>query len=200
MNILITLAIVGILVVGVWDLRDGSLDILSNLSTNKYQSFLSQIKAKNLSFKVLYPSYIPSGFNFLKEDSIKMRVQNNIGIPQINYLFETTDGKNGFVLRQFDKTSYQKTMGELLKEQRGVKDFQAFFETQYGAKPIERDGKTMYIKIPLEQVRSVFGDLQYIASAHMVNNDSIIELNYSGNAPFSESELIKILLALKPAS
>lgn len=199
MNILITLAVVGIIAIGAWDLRNGSLDIFSALSTNKYAPFLSQINAKNLSFKVLSPSYIPSGFKFLREDSMKMKVQNNIGIPQVNYLFETSDGKNGLALRQFDKTNYQKTMGEVLREQEGITDFQKFFETQYGATPIVRDNKTIYIKIPAEKVRSVFGDLQYIASAHLVNDDSIIELNYSGTVAFSQKELIKIILSLKPA-
>lgn len=199
MNIIITLIIVGIATVGAWDLRDGSFDILSKLSTNQYGSFLSQIHAKNLKFKVLSPSYISSGFKFLKEDSAKIATGNNIGIPQINYLFQTSDGKNGLVLRQFDKASYQKTMGEILKEQGGIKDFQMFFKTQYGAKSIERDGQTIYIKIPTEKVRSVFGDMQYIASTHMVNYDSVIELNYSGSLPFSQEELIKILLSLRPA-
>ena len=194
MNILITLVVVGIIAVGAWDMRDGSLDIFSKLSANKYQSFLTQVKAKSLPFEVLSPSYIPSGFKFLKEDSAKI-VQGNIGIPQVNYLFESSDGKNGLALRQMDRARYQK---EILEKQ-SIKDFQTLFETQYGAKPIVRGGETIYIKIPAEKVRSVFGDTQYIASARMINADSIIELNYSGALPFSEGELIKILLSLKPA-
>lgn len=194
LKILVTLVIVGIIAIGAWDLRDGSLDILSGLSTNKYGSFLSQINAKDLPFKVLAPSYTPSGFKFLKEDSAKI-VQGNIGIPQVTYMFETADGKNGLVLRQMDKARYQK---EILEKQ-GIKDFPTLFETQFGAKPIERDGKTIYTKVPAEKVRSILGDMQYTASAHMVNDDSFIELNYSGATPFSEEELIKIILSLKPA-
>ena len=196
MNNIVILIIVGIVAIGAWDLRDGSLDILSK-STSNYGSFLSQINAKSLPFKVLSPSYISSGFKFLKEDSVKI-VRGNIGIPQVNYLFQTSDGKDGLALRQFDKTSYQKTMGEALRQQEGIKDFQKFFEAQYGTKTIERDGKTIYIKIPTEKVKSIFGDMQYIASAHMVNDDSIIELNYSGSTSFGEEELIKIILSLKP--
>lgn len=194
MNIFITLVITGIVAVGAWDLRDGSLDVFSKFSANKYQSFLLQVKAKSLTFKVLSPSYISSGFKFLKEDSAKI-AQGNIGIPQVNYLFESSDGKSGLALRQMDKARYQK---EILEKQ-GIKDFPTFFEMQYGAKPVERGGKTIYVKIPVEKVRSVFGDAQYIASARMINADSIIELNYSGATPFLEEELVKILLSLKPA-
>lgn len=192
MKILVALVVVGIIAVGVWDLRDGSLDIFSGFGVNKYESFLSQINAKSLLFKILVPSYISPGFKFLKENSAKI-VQGNIGIPQVNYMFETSDGKNGLVLRQMDKARYQK---EILEKQ-GVDDFQTFLETQLRAKPTERDGKRIYIRIPIEKVRSIFGDMQYIASAHMVNDDSFIELNYSGVIPFSEEELIKILLSLK---
>ncbi len=194
MKILIALVVVGIIAVGAWDLRDGSLDIFSGFGANKYEPFLSQINAKSLLFKVLVPSYISPGFKFLKEDSAKI-VQGNIGIPQVNYMFETSDGKNGLVLRQMDKARYQK---EILGKQ-GINDFQTLLETQFSAKPIERDGKMMYIRIPTEKVRSILGDMQYIASAHMVNDDSFIELNYSGTIPFSEEELVKILLSLKQA-
>lgn len=182
MKILITLIIIGIITVGVWDLRDGSFDTLSLLSINKYGSFLSQINAKNLPFKVLTPSYIPSNFNFLKEDSAKI-VKGNIGIPQVNYLFETSDGKNGIALRQMDKVRYQ----EEIPEKQNMDNYQT----------IERDSKIIYIKIPVNQVKSIFGDLQYIGSLRMVNNDSFIELNYSGTMPPSKEELIKILLSLK---
>ena len=181
----------GIIAFGGWDLRDGSLDILSG-SMNKYESFLSQTNAKDLPFKVLVPKYIPSGFKFLKADSVKI-VQGNIGIPQANYLFESSDGKNGLVLRQIDKAGFQK---EILQKQ-GIKDFQTLFETQFSAKPVKREGKTIYIKIPSEKVRSILGDMQYTAIARMENNDSLVELNYSGEVPFSEEELIKILLSLK---
>lgn len=191
MKIFIILVIVGISAFGAWDLRDGSLDILSG-STNKYGSFLSQINVRGLPFKVLVPQYIPPGFKFLKEDSAKI-VQGNIGIPQVNYMFESSDGKNGLVLRQMDKMRYQK---EILGKG-GITDFQTLFETQFSAKPVEREGKIMYIKIPVEKVRSILGDMQYIASAHMLNDDSVIELNYLGRVPFSEEELIKILLSLK---
>src|SRR3989344_3105591 len=105
MKILLTLVIVGIIAGLAWDLRDGSLDILSGFSTNKYDSFLSQINAKDLPFKVLAPSYTSSGFKFLREDSAKI-VQGNVGFPQVNYMFETTDGKNALVLRQMDKARY----------------------------------------------------------------------------------------------
>lgn len=191
MKFLIILFIAGIIAFSAWDLSDGSFDILSG-STNKYGSFLSQINGKSLPFKTLVPAYIPSGFKFLKEDSAKI-VRGNIGISQVNYMFESSDGKNGFVLRQMDKAGYEK---EILGKQ-GIKDFQTLFETQFSAKPLEREGKTIYIKIPSEKVRSILGDMQYIASAHMVNDDSVIELNYSGTEPFSEEELIKILLSLK---
>jgi len=198
MNILITLAIIGIIAFGVWDWRDGSLDLPAKFSTNKYGSFLTQIKAKNLPFKILTPSYIPSGFKFLKADSAKLAQGVNIGIPQVNYLFASSDGKNGLALKQFDKAIYQTTMAEVLKKT-GFKDWPTFFAAQYKAKPIERGGQTVYVRVPAEKVRSVLGDLQYIASAHLVNDDSVIELNYSGEAVFSEEELIKIVLALKPA-
>lgn len=194
MNALITLVIIGIIAAGAWDLRDGSLDALSIFSINEYGSFLSQIKAENLPFKVLTPSYIPSGFKFLKEDSAKI-LQGNIGIPQIDYMFETSDGKNGLVLKQFDKARYQKDVLEKFK----IKDFQTLLKTELKSNPIERDGKMIYIRIPTEKVRSVFGDLQYIASAHIINDDSFIELNYSGEMPFFEEELIKIITSLKPA-
>ena len=147
-----------------------------NLKGDSYRSFLSQINAKTLPFKVLTPSYISPEFKFLKEASVKI-VKGNIGIPQINYMFETPDGKNGLVLRQMDKSAFQKP--------------------QTSTKEIERDGKKIYIRIPTEKVRSVFGDMQYIASAQTLNDDSFILLNYSGEIPFSEEELIKILLSLK---
>lgn len=191
-KLLIALVIIGIVAAGAWNLRDGSLDALSVFSTNKYGSFLSQINAKNLPFKVLTPSYISPGFKFLEEDSAKI-VQGNIGIPQVNYMFETSDGNNGLVLRQMDKARYQK---EIFGKQ-GINDFKTLFETQFRAAAIERDGKTIYTRIPTEKVRSILGDLQYIASAHLVNDDSVIELNYSGTVPFSEEELIKILVSLK---
>lgn len=181
-----------ILAVAVWDLRDGSFDMLSGLSTSKYRPFLAQIKANTLPFKVLTPTYIPPGFKFLKEDSAKI-IKNNTGIPQINYMFETSDGKNALVLRQMDKARYQKEILEKL----GIKDFPTLFEIQFHATPTDLNGKTIYIRIPTEKVKSILGDAQYIASAHMVNNDSCIELNYSGEVPFSKEELIKILLSLK---
>lgn len=178
--------------VGAWKLRDGSLGTLSKFSANEYESFLAQINAKSLPFKVLTPSYISPGFKFLKEDSAKI-VQGNIGIPQINYMFETSDGKNGLVLRQMDKMRYQK---EILDKQ-GIKDFQTLFEAQFHATAITSGDKIIYIKIPTGKVRSILGDLQYTASAHIVNNDSIIELNYSGAVSFFKEELIKILVSLK---
>lgn len=192
MKILIALVILGIIAFGAWDFRDGSLDIVPGLPTNKYGSFLSQINAEDLPFKVVVPSYIPPEFKFLKEDSAKI-LRGNTGIPQINYMFETSDGNNGLVLRQMDKTGYQK---EILVKQ-GITDFQTLFTTQFRLKPVEQDGKTVYIKIPPEKVRSILGDMQYIASAQMVNDDSVIELNYSGAVPFSEAELLKIILSLK---
>ncbi|MDO8570326.1 MAG: hypothetical protein Q7R97_01965 [Candidatus Daviesbacteria bacterium] len=182
MKILIALIIIGIITVGVWDLRDGSFDTFSLLSVNKYGSFLSQVNVKDLPFKVLTPSYIPSDFKFLKEDSVKI-VQGNIGIPQVNYLFETSDGKNGIALRQMDKVRYQ----EKISEKQNMENFQT----------IEQNGKIIYIKIPVNQVRSIFGDLQYIASLRTTNDDSFIELNYSGTTPPSKEELIKILLSFK---
>lgn len=240
MNLLIALAIIGIIAVGAWDLRDGSLDLpskfsikkdkpslskeknlpakgigpadtapllkflkekssdqLDKLSANAYGSFLRQIKAKDLSFKVLSPSYLPPSFNFLKEESVKMAQGTNLGIPQINYLFESAGGKNGLALRQFDKASYQKIMTQALKKT--SLDWPEFFQTQYKAKPLERGGQTIYIRIPAEKVRSIAGDRQFMASAHLVNDDSVIELNYLGDQAFSEDELIKIILALKPA-
>lgn len=197
MNLLITLAVIAIIAVGAWDLRDGSLDLPAKLSINKYGSFLTQIKAKNLPFKVLSPSYLPSGFKFLKEDSAKI-VQGNIGIPQVNYLFESADGKNGLALKQFDQAIYQKTMAELLKKT-GFKDWPTFFAAQYQAKPLERAGQTIYLSVPAEKVRSILGDYQYMASAHLINGDSVIELNYSGDAALAEAELIKMILALQPA-
>ncbi len=181
-----------VIVIVAWDLRDGSLDIFSGFSTIKYRPFLVQIDAKSLPFKVLAPSYISPGFKFLKEDSAKI-IQGNTGIPQVNYLFETSDGRNALVLRQMDKMGYQK---EVLKKL-GISDFQILFETQFRATLIARDGKTIYIRIPTEKVKSILGDAQYIAFAYMVNNDSFIELNYSGEVPFSKEELIKILFSLR---
>lgn len=197
MNILIILIIAGIIAAGAWDLRDGSLDLPTKFSANNYGSFLTQIKAKDLPFKVLSPSYVPSGFKFLKEDSAKI-VQGNRGIPQINYLFESTNGKNGLALKQFDQANYKKTMEEILKKT-GFKDWPTFFATQFKAKPLERAGQTIYLSVPADKARSILGDLQYMASAHLVNDDSVVELNYSGEEAISEAELIKIILALKPA-
>lgn len=173
-------------------MRDGSFDVISKIKPNEYQSFLSEINAKNLPFKVLIPSYIPPDFKFLKKDSAKI-VQGNIGIPQVNYMFETSDGKNGLVLRQLDKTRYQKDV----LEKQGIKDFQTLFETQFHATSMEQKGKTLYIRVPKEKVRSILGDMQYIASVHLVNSDSVIELNYSGDIPFSKEDLIKMLDSLK---
>lgn len=173
-------------------MRDGTFDIISKIKPNEYQSFLSEINAKNLPFKVLIPSYIPPDFKFLKKDSAKI-VQGNIGIPQVNYMFETSDGKNGLVLRQLDKTRYQKDV----VEKQGINNFQTLFETQFHATSMEQNGKTLYMRMPTEKVKSIFGDAQYIASAHMVNEDSVIELNYSGEVPFSKEELVKMLNSLR---
>ena len=90
MHFLIVLAIAGLLGASAWDLRDGSLDMLPG---EQYGSVKSN--AKTLPFRVQTPSYIPKGFNFLKKESLALLVGNSAGIPQINLLYESSDGKNG---------------------------------------------------------------------------------------------------------
>ena len=120
-------------------------------------------------------------------------MSNSAGIPQINLLYESPDGKNGFALKQHDRGRYEKDVLTLAK----MSDFSSYFQNSRKMTETQSGGKTFYLKISDAKSQTAFGEQKYTAAAAFLTNDSVVELDYYGDKFLSQDELIKIILSLK---
>lgn len=188
MNIIIIAITIALASVFAIDIRDGALDVLPG---EQYGTMKQE--TKKLPFKAITPAYIPKGFKFLEEDSLKLLSDNSAGIPQVNFLYETEDGKNGLVLKQYEISRYKNDVLGLLK----AVDFPSYFKNHRKMNIVEKNGKTLYVNVSSTKTRTLFGEEKYIGSADLLRADSLIEVSYYGDSLISQDEILKILLSLK---
>ncbi|MDP2593062.1 MAG: hypothetical protein Q8P52_00210 [bacterium] len=174
---------------GIWDIRDGSFDMFAG----KYAQLRPY--SKKMPFDAMFPSYIPFGFKFQKDQSVGAVLENSAGIPQLNFYFETKDEEEGIVVRQFDRQRYE---SDILK-QGDKRSLEEMFLSVATPSPVQKGGNTLYMHIPSGKTRTFLGDLDYGAYAYMLNPDSVIQVNYVSNKKqISEDMMMKILLSMKP--
>lgn len=162
------------------------------LSENKYSALAPYLK--KLPFEAYAPTYIPSGFSFQKKESVALNRGTNIGIPQSNLIYVRGNGEGALVFKQFDKARYKKD----ILDPEGIFDFNSFFKDRLKLTSTIRNGKEIYTSVSEEKKRTVFGDLEYMATGYFLEDDSLIQLNYSGAKPLTEEEIVKVILSLKP--
>lgn len=184
--LLIVIAAVIVVYAGIWYFRGGTSAFLPG---NKYSALLPY--AKKLPFRVYAPKYIPAGFSFQEKESRAIHRGANIGIPQFNLLFSGGRGGDSLAFRQFDRMRYKTDILDTEK----IPDFEVFFRERLKTALAKREDKNIYMSASGEKKRTVFGDWQYQAAGYFLTDDSLIQVNYSGEKMLAEEELIKIILS-----
>lgn len=189
MKPLIIIIFIALVAVFAWDLRDGSFDMLSGSQYGELKKL-----AQDLPFQAQKPSYLPNGFKFLQKESLESISGNAAGIPQINLFYESAGGKNGLVIKQHDLARYEANVLSATS----LPDLPAYFKKSRQMSEENRNGATIYLRVPQTKSQTVFGEQQYTGAAVLLTKDSVVEIGYYGDDPISQEELIKALLSLKP--
>ena len=144
-----------------------------------------------LPFTVYAPKYIPAGLSLDKKATEGLSKGTNIGIPQFNLIYTDAAGTSGMAVTQFDRARFKKDILDAEK----IGSFPDYFTRYRKASLVKKGGFDLYIVVSSEKVKTVFGDMDYIAQGFLLKDDSLIQVNYSGANKFSEDEMTRVLLS-----
>lgn len=148
---------------------------------------------KDLTFAVYAPKYLPTGFSLDKKATENLNRGTNVGIPQFNLIYTDTAGNSAIAVTQFDRERFKK---DVLGAEGGG-SFEDYFTRNRKASLVKKDGLDLYVFVSQEKTKTVLGDEDYTAQGFLLKDDSLIQVNYSGESQFSEEEMVHLLLSLK---
>ncbi len=146
---------------------------------------------KDLPFTVYAPKYIPAGFSLDKKATESLNKGKNVGIPQFNLIYTDAAGTSGMAVTQFDRERFKKD----ILDTENIKSFEDYFTTHQKASHVKKDRLDLYVFVSAEKVKTVLGDKDYTAQGFLLEDDSLIQVNYSGANKFLQDEMIRILLS-----